>query len=827
MQRVYINPLVFKMRKWLQATPAVGHTLLMPIKPDTKEPMRCHHTKQWDWPELDAFLGDHPDQTWWGIILDRLLVVDCDTAVAVALVEQLGRDVPEVGEALAKCAVQETKKGFHYIFLRPAWADEERYFDDSRQVAGLEIDVKTICSTDARGLLLVAPSPHKKWVEGRAPWQMGDLPEAPRSLVEFVMRPKPPNPAPSAPRAPRAPGAGGLPALEVGPGGPPGGPSGPPDAVEKLLLLLAKTRWDTYPSWRDIGTALKNSFGAMYMETFDRMSRISANYDAAAAVKLWRTVARDNFDGPRLTVRTLEYWARADDPDGYAALRAASVPTIVKENWDGGDYGLAIVAHDLLRDTVKKASHNGDFYTFVEDGCRWTKVCEGRVKTVASETLDKVLLDVDMWLASQAATCTASDDDVRRRAALDAKKKKAAKLIDYVRSARGVANVMEFAGPLLIDETFEQSLDSHRHLIGIRGGFAVDLRSGEKRHRVPEDLIHVELQVDYDPEAPAPAWMHELVTTLMAGDEDMARFLQLLLGYGITGEVNEEVFPILTGGGRNGKGLLTQAIMTLMGGFYREMNVAIISNSRQATNIDAERAKLRGARIAVFNELDAGEKLKTSEAQLLSGGDGFPAKPMYKDPITIDPRHLVLLVTNYMPELNDVIPALMQRIMCIEFPVLFRDLMPGEVETPTVRQVDKTLKKRLKSPDGQAALFAWLVEGAVRWYKDEGCLKRSAPAKVTAFTRQYFEEQDSVQAFLTEHCEFGDGKRVSSANLLYHYRQAAERNTTDKWFHAQMKAKGFLKKSGMRIGGTKVMGYDGVGLKEGGDAAGADADDLE
>jgi hypothetical protein len=40
----------------------------------------------------------------------------------------------------------------------------------------------------------------------------------------------------------------------------------------------------------------------------------------------------------------------------------------------------------------------------------------------------------------------------------------------------------------------------------------------------------------------------------MAGNQDMAGFLQLLLGYGITREVCEEVFSILTGTVRNGKG---------------------------------------------------------------------------------------------------------------------------------------------------------------------------------------------------------------------------------------------------------------------------------
>eukprot|EP00798_Chlamydomonas_sp_ICE-L_P019071 gene19071-biopygen27938 len=255
----------------------------------------------------------------------------------------------------------------------------------------------------------------------------------------------------------------------------------------------------------------------------------------------------------------------------------------------------------------------------------------------------------------------------------------------------------------------------------------------------------------------------------MGGDEDMAYFLQRLLGYGITGEVREEIFPVWTGSGRNGKGLLTQALQQLLGEYYKEMNCAVISDSRVCSNIDSERAKLIGARIAVFNELKPGEKLKTNEVQLLTGGDGFPVKAIYKNPVTVMPKHLAILVTNHMPEMSEVIVALVERILAIPFTVTFRDLIPGESETATLRQCDQTMKEKLKSPEGQSALFAWLVEGAVAWYGGTESLKAMAPTKVSEFTRKYLAEQDTVQAFLTDNCELGKTFRESSVALFEMY----------------------------------------------------------
>lgn len=265
--------------------------------------------------------------------------------------------------------------------------------------------------------------------------------------------------------------------------------------------------------------------------------------------------------------------------------------------------------------------------------------------------------------------------------------------------------------------------------------------------------------------------------------------------------------------GRNCKGLLSQACQALLGPLYREMNCAIICDGRRVCNIDAERAKLLGARVAMFNELQPGEKLKTNEVQLLSGGDGIAACAKYCDPITIQPRHMCLLSTNHMPEIDEVIPAIVERLICVHFPVTFTDLAEGEEETPIRRQKDVGLKDRLRSPDGKAAFLRWLVVGAMRWYAQGGGLRRTAPEAVRGFTKKYLEDQDTVAKFLAEHCEVGEGFKVRSVDLYLKYRQEEDEKAGDKWFSEQMKKKGFEKKN-VRFGEGVTKGYVGLELKE-------------
>ena len=121
----------------------------------TKAPM-FKHAKPGSWDAAKAldFAKRSPAHRQWAILLDRLVAVDADNAETVAWLESIPD--PDVVAAMSVCPVQETHKGRHYIFLRPAWADDDRYWDGARQVDGVAVDVKTRCSTGTRGVLVVA-----------------------------------------------------------------------------------------------------------------------------------------------------------------------------------------------------------------------------------------------------------------------------------------------------------------------------------------------------------------------------------------------------------------------------------------------------------------------------------------------------------------------------------------------------------------------------------------------------------------------------------------------------------------------------------------------
>ena len=319
----------------------------------------------------------------------------------------------------------------------------------------------------------------------------------------------------------------------------------------KYLHLLSKHRWDNRSFWVQLAIILKNEYGDELKEEWFRLSRLSPNFDddEAAAAKVWDTCVRDTFEGSKLTLATLIKWAREDDPVGCNVVRVDEVPVEYLERCLDGDRGLAEIVHHRMQDRIKRCGKDKVFYVFDETKCVWTMGDRDITLNPVSRELESVLVDIKShyFKKIKEASKDGNDDGTVARA-MNEKISKVASTITRIQKSAGVASVMNFASPLFHDKEFEQLLDGTPYLVGVRNGM-VDLRTGEVRPRAPEDNIFTVLDVAYDPAA-STAVMHDLVMSIMAGNEAKVDYLQLLLGYGITGETGEEIFAVFTGSGR-------------------------------------------------------------------------------------------------------------------------------------------------------------------------------------------------------------------------------------------------------------------------------------
>src|SRR5262249_52480123 len=95
----------------------------------------------------------------------------------------------------------------------------------------------------------------------------------------------------------------------------------------------------------------------------------------------------------------------------------------------------------------------------------------------------------------------------------------------------------------------------------------IDLKTCRLREHRQDDLITNLCPTAFNPDAECPVLLKTL-EVVFAGDRDLIRYVQTFCGYCLSGDVREHAIPIAYGSGSNGKTLLFNTLMAVMGKGY-------------------------------------------------------------------------------------------------------------------------------------------------------------------------------------------------------------------------------------------------------------------
>lgn len=241
-------------------------------------------------------------------------------------------------------------------------------------------------------------------------------------------------------------------------------------------------------------------------------------------------------------------------------------------------------------------------------------------------------------------------------------------------------------------------LDVEREIIGVgpRGAERiVDLASGQMRPATPEDLVLRSTGIESGGDA--PTW-RRCLREWTCDDADLARYLQLVAGYCLTGSVALHEFYVLHGDGGDGKTKFLEWIARAMGPYAGGVNVSALLASENEAH-PTSRAKLAGLRLAYSSELPKGSEWNESRMKQLTGGDTITARFMGMNEFDFPPTHKFILATNTLPRIREGGPSWDRRIRVIPFRAQFSG-------TSADRALDAKLAPELPG------ILAWMLEGA-------------------------------------------------------------------------------------------------------------------
>ncbi|MFJ3624339.1 phage/plasmid primase, P4 family [Streptomyces iakyrus] len=297
------------------------------------------------------------------------------------------------------------------------------------------------------------------------------------------------------------------------------------------------------------------------------------------------------------------------------------------------------------------------------------------------------------------------------------------------------------------------SLDADPYALCTPEGI-VCLRTGRVRPAAADRDFHSRSTTTGPQEMPTPRWHRFLADTFGEDGEgiEMVRFLQLMLGYSITGDVGGQVLPFLFGSGKNGKSVLLDVLLKLLGDYADAAPPGFLM-TRSYEGHPTDLAELHGRRLIVSSEVKPGDRFDEARVTYLTGGGRIKARRMRREYFSFEPTHKLWLLGNHRPGVGTGGLAFWRRMRLIPFERVVSD----------DRRIDN-LAARLVSEEGPGILN-WLVEGARRYLAGDRDL--TGPERVRTATTVYAETEDHTGRFLAEYRRREPDSSVEEQAQLY------------------------------------------------------------
>ena len=277
-----------------------------------------------------------------------------------------------------------------------------------------------------------------------------------------------------------------------------------------------------------------------------------------------------------------------------------------------------------------------------------------------------------------------------------------------------------------------EHLDADEMLLGVKNGY-LDLTTGKLLEPERGRYVTKIAPVEYDASAEAPRWT-QFLFEIFEDNVELIDFVQRAVGYSLTGDVREQCFFLLHGGGHNGKSTFIDVLLHLLGPYGMETATDTIMESRRdAGQATPELAALPGIRFLSAIETQEGKRLNESLVKALTGGDRISARKLYADFFEFYPQFKLWLACNYLPQIHGTDDAIWRRILKIPFNVKFAGAKD-----------DKKLKAKLRRE--LPGILTWAIEGCLAWQKNG----LEPPIAVVKATDEYKNAMDVIGDFVDE-----------------------------------------------------------------------------
>jgi putative DNA primase/helicase len=540
--------------------------------------------------------------------------------------------------------------------------------------------------------------------------------------------------------------------------------------------------WAGYPSQSEADLSLCTMLAFWTGRDMKRMDRLFRQSGLMRGK--WNERRGDKTYGEKTIQHAIEQETRAYSPSNIISSQGSAQDSFKPSTLQVAAGTIEIVSNltDLGNARRLVLQHGADIHFcypwkkwLVWEDSRWKIDNSGEVERRAKNTIGLILKEASETQDGNrrkdlAKHALKSESDCRIKA-----------MIELAKSEPGIS--------ILPDE-----MDLDPWSLNVKNG-TVNLRTGEMRPHDRRDKITKMAPVEFHPGVECLLWIEHL-RRIFAGNDQMISFLQLALGYSITGVTDERVLFISHGSGANGKTTTHEVIAQILGDYATRTPTESILVKREGS-IPNDVAKLKGTRFVFCSEAEEGKRLAESMIKDLTGGDTISARFMRGEWFEFKPTFKIWLATNHKPIIRGTDNAIWDRIRLIPYIV---SIPPGE-RVPQSRMMEKLTPEL-------PGILSWLVHGCLDWRR----YGLEAPQEVKEATSEYRGDMDTLGGFMHECCTLSQKYEVSAKELYDAYVKWADGNgehpVSQRMFGSRLRDRGFIKE---RMTGGRLK-WIGIGL---------------
>jgi len=420
-----------------------------------------------------------------------------------------------------------------------------------------------------------------------------------------------------------------------------------------------------------IGAVLKRMYPhGIALDLFNRVSMAASSYHGPGYVE---RVFNEIVYVPEHSFGTLCYYIRESNARKYVGWKRSLVS-------DGhlleGDMGLARAYYFYHGAThLRITSTKGHGFLYEDKRYLWIENDNALLQNVVGSSLHEGLVMPRLHALEQEMKATTDRQEHKLLEQLAKSLNKVRQKVINTSSMKGIAKQL-LAKRLCYAPEFRKYVNSVKHEVPIRGGYVLDLKTGDSRRRTARDLWSFELGVsNRDPvNKESKEKAHRFLLSICNNDAKLMKYLIEVLGYCLTGETTERTLWILTGSGSNGKSRLLTLLDLIMTRFFATLSEAVlIDNEKVGAGATPELVPLLTARLGILSETSEGAKLNARRVKSLTGNEKITMRALYEKQTTFAPKCKFLLITNHIPWSDPTDKAMIHRKKIIPFDNIFEN----------------------------------------------------------------------------------------------------------------------------------------------------------